>query len=148
MATMRSITLAALLLMSTAPAVAAINEGRTAGGRPFVTGGIGQGEVEQLKQRADQFSLQLVVSSKAGAYLADMDVRIIGANAEKVLDTHLDAPWLLVDLTPGTYTVFVTHAGKVHERKVTLTAGKREQMVVQFDVPGDTAKSPAPAATK
>ena len=145
---MQYITAMALLVISAAPAVAAINEGRTAGGRTFVTGGIGQGEVEQLKQRTDQFSLQLIVSTKAGAYLADMDVRITGANGEKVLNTHLDAPWLLIDLAPGAYTVFVTHGGKTFERRVTLTPGKREQVNVQFDVPGDTAKNPAPAASK
>lgn len=125
------------------PAAADIGEGQTANGRAYVTGGIGQGEVEQLQQRADKFSLQLIVSSRSGAYLADMDVTIIGSNSQKVLQTQLNAPWLLVDLAPGTYKVLVGHGGQTQERNVTLAAGKREKMVVQFDVPADTAKTPA-----
>ena len=83
----------------------------------------------------------MIVSSRAGAYLADMHVRIIGANSQKVLDAPLGAPWLLVDLIPGSYTVSVTHSGgQTHERKVTIAAGKREQIAVQFDVPADTAR--------
>lgn len=130
------------------PATAAIDEGSTANGRPYVSGGIGQGEVEQLKLRADKFSLQLIVSARSGAYLADMNVRITGTDSQKILDTQLNAPWLLVDLAPGAYTVAVTHAGQTQERKVTLAPGKREQIVVQFDVPADTAGGAAKTATK
>jgi hypothetical protein len=61
------------------------------------------------------------------------------------LDLPLDAPWLLVDLTPGNYKLVVAHAGRTQERNVTLAPSKREQVVVQFDVPADTAKNPAPS---
>lgn len=125
---------------------AALKEGRMANDRPYVSGGVGLEESERLKQMADKFSLQLIVSSRSGAYLADMRVTIVGANNQKVLDMALDAPWLLVDLAPGSYKVSVAYAGSTQERNVTLAPGKREQIVVQFDVPADTAKSPpAPA---
>lgn len=145
-----SIILGATLLAASLamPAAGAVTEGNTANGRPYVSGGIGQGEVEQLKQRAEKFSLQLIVSARSGAYLADMNVRITGIDSQQVLDTQLNAPWLLVDLAPGAYTVAVTHAGKVQERKVTLAAGKREQIVMQFDVAADTAGNGAKTATK
>jgi hypothetical protein len=61
------------------------------------------------------------------------------------LDVPLDAPWLLVDLVPGTYKVLVVQGDRTQERNVTLAPGKREQLAVQFDVPADTAKNPAPA---
>ncbi|HYM48338.1 MAG TPA: hypothetical protein VES91_07640 [Burkholderiaceae bacterium] len=143
MRTLHSMLGGALLAASLAVA-AAIVEGQTANDRRYVVGGIGQGEVEQLKQIADKYSLQMIVSSRAGAYLADMHVRIMGANSQKILDTQLNAPWLLVDLMPGNYTVFVTHqGGKAQERKITIASGKRTELAVQFDVPADTAKSPA-----
>ena len=143
MRTLHSMLGGALLAASLAVA-AAIVEGQTANDRRYVVGGIGQGEVEQLKQIADKYSLQMIVSSRAGAYLADMHVRIMDANSQKILDTQLNAPWLLVDLMPGNYTVFVTHqGGKAQERTVTIASGKRTELAVQFDVPADTAKSPA-----
>lgn len=142
----RGFLLGAVILTASVPTLADITEGRTANDRPFVSGGIGIGEVEQLKQIADKYSLQLVVSSRAGAYLADLHGLITNANGQKVLDTQLNAPWLMVDLTPGTYTVVVTHqSGPAQRRSVTIVPGKREQMVMQFDVSADTAKNPAPA---
>jgi len=142
----RGVLLGAVILTASVPTSADIVEGRTVNDRQFVSGGIGSGEVEQLKQVADKYSLQLIVSSRAGAYLADMHGLITGANGQKILDTQLNAPWLLVDLAPGTYTVAVTHqGGSTQRRSVTIVPGKREQLVMQFDVPGDTAKNPAPA---
>lgn len=146
MNTSRVLMLGAILLTASLSVSADITEGRTTNDRAFVSGGIGLGEVEQLKQMADKFSLQLIVSSRSGAYLADMHGSIISANGQKILDTQLSAPWLLVDLVPGTYTVVVTHrGGPTQQRKVTIATGKREQIVMQFDVPADTAKNPAPS---
>ena len=143
---LRLMFLGAAFVATSLTASAALNEGRTANDRPYVSGGVGLEESERLKQMADKFSLQLIVSSRSGAYLANMRVTIVGANNQKVLDMALDAPWLLVDLAPGSYKVSVAHAGSTQERNVTLAPGKREQIVVQFDVPADTAKSPpAPA---
>lgn len=137
---------AALLLATATPAMAEIVEGRTTNDRPFVSGGIGLGEVDQLKQMAGKFSLRVIVSSRAGAYLADMQVTILSANGQKVFDGQLKAPWLLVDLTPGAYTISVAHRdAPTQQRKVVITAGKREQVAIQLDVAGDTAK---PASTK
>ncbi len=135
---------AAIILAASVSASAAIVEGRTANDRGYVSGGIGLEESERLKQMAEKYSLQLIISSRTGAYLADTRVTITGANSQKVLDVPLDAPWLLVDLLPGSYKVAVTHAGMTQERNVTLAPGKREQLAIQFNVPGDTAKNPAP----
>ncbi|HVG04633.1 MAG TPA: carboxypeptidase-like regulatory domain-containing protein [Burkholderiaceae bacterium] len=142
-----SILLFAASVAASADASGAITEGRTANDRAYVAGGIGLEESERMKQMADKYSLQLIVSSRSGAYLADTRVTITGANSQKVLDLPLDAPWVLVDLAPGSYKVSVTHAGMAQERNVTLAPGKREQIVVQFNVAADTAKSP-PAAVK
>jgi hypothetical protein len=145
MNTPKSTFLGAMFFLASLTASAAIVEGRTTNDRAFVTGGIGLEESELLKQMANKYSLQLVISSRSGAYLADTRVTIIGANSQKILDVPLDAPWLLADLLPGTYKIFVTQGGLMQERNVTLAPGKREHLAVQFDVPGDTAKNPAPA---
>ena len=146
MNTFKSTLLGVTLVAVSLTASGAITEGRTANDRAYASGGVGLEESERLKQMADKYSLQLVISSRSGAYLADTRVTITGANSQKVLDLPLDAPWLLVDLAPGTYKVLVAHAGLTQERSVTLVPGKREQLVVQFNVPADTAKNPAPAS--
>ncbi|MDQ3187497.1 MAG: hypothetical protein M3Q28_01160 [Pseudomonadota bacterium] len=133
--------LGAALLTISISAAAAISEGRTANDRGYVSGGIGLEESERMKQMADKFSLQLIVSSRSGAYLADTQVTILNASSQKILDIQLNAPWLLVDLAPGTYRVLIAHAGSTQERNVTLT-GKLVQLVVQFAIAADSAKNP------
>ncbi len=133
--------LGAALLTISICAAAAITEGRTANDRGYVSGGIGLEESERMKQMADKFSLQLIVSSRSGAYLADTHLTILNASSQKILDIQLNAPWLLVDLAPGTYKVFIAHAGSTQERNVTLT-GKLVQLVVQFAIAEDSAKNP------
>jgi len=145
MNTLTSILLTTALVLTSFASSAAITEGRTANDRSYISGGIGLEESERLKQMADKYSLQLIVSSRSGAYLADTRVTITGPGGEKVLDLPLDAPLLLVDLAPGNYKLVVAHAGQTQVRNVNLSSSKREQLVVQFDVPADTAKDPQPA---
>ena len=145
MNTVKSTLLGTALVLTSFASSAAITEGRTVNDRSYISGGIGLEESERLKQMADKYSLQLIVSSRAGAYLADTRVVITGAAGQKVLDLPLDAPWLLVDLAPGAYKLVVAHAGHTQERNVTITPSKREQVSVQFDVPADTAKNAQPA---
>ncbi|MEP6609087.1 MAG: hypothetical protein ABJA83_10460 [Burkholderiaceae bacterium] len=140
---LRVLILGFSLMAAALPVSADIVEGRTANGRAYVSGGIGLEESERMKQMADAYPLQLLVTSRAGAYLADALVTVVDANGQKILALTLDAPWLLVDLAPGGYQISVTSAGRVQQRNLRLVSGKHERVVIQFDVPADTAKNPA-----
>ncbi len=128
---------AAALALLSASAQAELTEGRTTDGHRYVAGGIGTEEVDALRQEAPSFSLQLVTAARSGAYLADTQVRIIGPGNNVVLDTHIDAPWLLVDLPAGHYTVQAAHGGKTVERRLAIAGGKPQRIVLQFDAPVD-----------
>jgi hypothetical protein len=129
--------LVAALSLGTAAAQGAITEGRTADGHRYVTGGIGTEEVDALRQQAPSFSLQLITAARTGAYLANTQVRILGQGNNVVLDTAIDAPWLLVDLPAGRYTVQATYDGKTIERRLSIGGGKPQQVVIHFDAPVD-----------
>jgi hypothetical protein len=63
---------------------------------------------------ANKYSLQVVISSRSGAYLADTRVTINWPNNQKILDVPLDAPWLLVDLV-RVPTRFLVAQGAEHK---------------------------------
>ena len=129
--------LAAALAASCVSAGAALVEGRTSAGHRYLAGGIGIEEVDAMRSEAPRFSLQLITAAKTGAYLAGARIRITGPGNDVVLDTTIDAPWLLLDLPAGPYTVRVTHSGQTVERRMTIAPGKTEKSVFQFDVPVD-----------
>jgi hypothetical protein len=136
---------AASLALAAVTAHAAVVEGRTSEGHRYVTGGIGTDEVEALRQEAPAFSLQLITAARTGAYLAGTHVRITGPGNNVVLDTTLDAPWLLVDLPGGRYTVRATHSGTTVEQRLTIAPGHPQRVVLHFDAPvdgGDTPPAP------
>jgi hypothetical protein len=122
-----------------------IREGRTAQDRRFVAGGIGLDQSEQMKATARDFPLSITVAAKSGAYLADSRIRIDDAQGKMVLDTQLNAPYLLVDLSPGKYSVEATVQGSKQQRSVDIAAGTPAKIVFSFDVPVDRAPEKAPA---
>ena len=121
-----------------------IVEGRTAQDRRFVAGGIGLDQSEPMKAAARDFPLSITVAATSGAYLADSHIRIDDARGKAVLDTQLNAPYLLVDLSPGKYSVEATLQGRKQQRSVDIAASTPVKIVFSFDVPVDRVPAKAP----
>lgn len=122
-----------------------ILEGRTAQDRRFIAGGIGLDQSEQMKATARDFPLSITVAAKSGAYLADSHIRIDDARGKVVLDTQLNAPYLLVDLSPGKYSVEATLKGTKQQRSVDIAASTPAKIVFSFDIPVDRVPEKGPA---
>jgi hypothetical protein len=137
---------AAVAFAASMPFAAAqsIREGRTAQDRPYVAGGIGLAESERMKSMARDMALSITVAAKSGAYLADSHIRIQDARGHVVLDTQLNAPYLLVDLVPGKYSVEATVQGKKQQRSVGIASNTHAKVVFSFDVPVDQVPGSAP----
>ena len=139
------LSIAAAFTVSTPYAAAqSVQEGRTAQDRRFIAGGIGLDESEQMKSMARDFTLSITVAEKSGAYLADSHVKIQDARGKMILDTQLDAPYLLVDLAPGKYNVEATLQGKKQQQSVDIGESRRAKIVFSFDVPVDRALEKSP----
>lgn len=116
---------------------AAVIEGRTATGAPYLVGGVGLEESDLMRQHAPAFSLAVITAANTGAYLADTKVRIVGPGNSVVLDTVINAPWLLVDLPTGRYTLQATNAGRTVERQLNVVSGKPQRVVLHYNVDAD-----------
>ena len=121
-----------------------IREGRTAQDRRFIAGGIGLDQSEPMKAAARDFPLSITVAAKSGAYLADSHIRIDDARGKLVLDTQLNAPYLLVDLSPGRYSVEATRQGMKQQQNVDIAANTPAKIGFSFDVPVDRVPEKGP----
>jgi hypothetical protein len=135
---------AAIAVVAPVADAQSIVEGRTAQDRRFVAGGIGLDQSEPMKAAARDFPLSITVAAKSGAYLADSRIRIVDARGNMVLDTQLNAPYLLVDLSPGKYSVEATLRGMKEQRNVEIAAQAPAKIVFSFDVPVDRVSEKAP----
>lgn len=127
------ISIGMLALLLAGPA-AAMSEGKTAQGEPYVTGGIGADELEALEKQRRRFSLRLLTAAKgSGAYLSDALIKITDASGRTVLNTTADGPWVYVNLKLGDYKVTVTYKGRVQQRATKIHAGDNHEVFFYFD---------------
>jgi hypothetical protein len=121
----------------------AMERGTTDLGRPFVTGGVGQEEIDALNSEKKQYALAILTAAVgSGAFLADVHIRITNEQSKPVLDTTMEGPWLLVDLAPGRYQVEAVLNSRVQKNAVTLGAGEHHETVFHFDTHDEVEAAP------
>ncbi len=122
----------------------------------YASGGIGEGERDELILVLPDYNLKLVAAAKGtGAFLADVKLIALDARGTKVLDTTLEGPWFVARFPPGRYELQLAHGGATQKRTVTIPAqGRRVEYVYWADASATTLKSmeqtekPAPGAAK
>jgi hypothetical protein len=125
-------------LVSLAGNAAAAEEGVTAQGSRFVSGGVSTEEQAALHTQREQFSLWVVTAARrSGAYLAKARVKVLDAQRNAVFDGELDGPWLLIDLPAGRYLVEAQVNGQTQQRVTTIHPGDHHQAILYFDVDAD-----------
>jgi hypothetical protein len=108
--------------------------GPPAQGRRFLAGGVDGDEAELMKTMSSEFPLTVLLTAKDGAYLGDARIRVVDGGGAPVVDTHVNAPFLLVDLSPGTGEVEATHANMTQRRRVRIGPRAPERIVFRYDV--------------
>lgn len=146
----RLTTLLASLCFAATPMVAqALQVGTTPSGLHYASGGIGQAERQALQAQRQDYSFWLTTAARrSGAYLANVEVRIVDADSGRLVLQHtMDGPWLFVALTPGRYEVRALYQGKDQaqtQRGATqIHAGDHHEMMLYFS---DDAEVGEPSA--
>ena len=73
----------------------------TQAGLRFLSGGVGDGEIAEIKALAPNDSLQVLTADLAGQFIAGVHLTN-KRDRSTILDTTLDSPYLLADLPAGT----------------------------------------------
>lgn len=101
-----------------------------------ISGGIGEGGMEQMKARESEYNLKLLLVNERGEYLADVKVTISDSKGNIVLDTTTEGPVLLARLQPGSYHISATHVrlGKSMSRKMNIGRSGLASATIRFPV--------------
>jgi hypothetical protein len=90
-------------------------------GISYISGGIGQEEIDAINAASKNYNLQLTFAEKnEGGFLSDVKVQIQDARGRTVLQTVSDGPKLLVKLPQGKYKVDAELANKKISRLANL----------------------------
>jgi hypothetical protein len=101
---------------------------------PYISGGTGADEREELLAKEKEFNVKIIAAEKSGDYLAGVKVVIESARKEQVLDTTMEGPVLLAKLAPGTYTIRATSGGQTLTRTVTIPAQGLRQVDFRWGI--------------
>jgi hypothetical protein len=94
------------------------------GATRYVCGGIGSDESKAMRAAMKEHPLALLFARADGAYLADLQVEIKGADGATALSLRASGPVCLVDIPAGRYTVVATtQGGESKSQAVTVGSG-------------------------
>lgn len=100
---------------------------------PYINGGIGRGEVNQIEGREAGYNLHMTFSEGPGnAYVTNVVLRIADSGGRTVLALDDAGPLTNVKLPPGTYSVSTRYGSNEKTQKVTVPAGKPVELNLHY----------------
>lgn len=125
-----------LMVMCTAPlAVAEEDKVQIAesSGVKYVTGGIGQDEVEEMHGMATQFSLNIAFSEgNVGRAIVGANVEVLNSQGQSVFAIDAANPLLYIDLPVGKYKVLASYNGIQQSHMVNITRSKNQRLIFNW----------------
>lgn len=100
----------------------------------FITGGIGSDESSAIFAAAKKWALLIEMSeidrSGRGVWIAGVDIRVLDAKQQTLLETICDGPLMLLNAPSGQYMVEASYQGKLLKRSVTLKEGDSQKLTL------------------
>lgn len=125
MAFAATLGLSAALLPALSPANAQDSglEPQRQGSVTWISGGIGQDELEALHAAQSGYNLRLLFALQgSGEYLANVAVRVVNGHGDTLLDANSRGPFLYAKLPAGTYKVTASSEGRAQTRSISVPA--------------------------
>jgi hypothetical protein len=91
-------------------------------GISYITGGVGEDEVQAFRAAAANYNLRMTFASKTGSYLSDIDVTITSGAGRSVLTFRTEGPFLFVRLPAGRYQIRAQTRHITETRKIQVPA--------------------------
>ena len=119
----------AAALLGAGPQPTLADEEGTFRGIEFACAGISK--ESRNDPRWNRYALKISFAAGGGGYLADVDVTVRDGNGDVVLEVNdCLGPWVLADLTPGSYEVTGTVLNQYTKNSVVKVAGGRQTALV------------------
>jgi hypothetical protein len=101
-------------------------------GVSYVSGGVGDEERERIQAFARDFNLELLLVSKSGAYLANVDVVIKDARGKQLLAAKTEGPLFYAKLPKGHYKLEATKSGETVRKTTDLSGNGQRKLILRF----------------
>lgn len=130
-----TVALSNLLLLALAmpPTAAAQEDVLTPGisnGTPYLSGGIGDEEREEIDRARNNYNTKLVLAEASGSYASNVSLHITTVLGEPVLSISGAGPLVLVQLPPGTYLINADYEGRNTQKRFDVSDNVAQTVTV------------------
>lgn len=98
----------------------------------YVTGGIGDEELAQLRSLENDFNIQMLIAGFNGEYIGDVTVKVVDTKDTVLFTVDNAGPYFYLSLPAGEYMVEVSTGGAMKSVKVKAPASGTTKPVVRF----------------
>lgn len=108
----------------------------------YVSGGVGDEEIDAFKSASKQWPLTLELSAQGkprAVFIADVSVQIRDAAGQIVLQTTTKGPYLLARLAPGQYDIDAIYKEQRLRKRITVPVNSSTSAILSW--PGTSADS-------
>ena len=112
--------LSVLFMLPCVANAAAEPQVRQSGSVAYISGGVSEEARDNLQAMRQDFNLKLVLATRSGAYLSDVDVVVSDAQGQRLLDARSEGPWFFARLPSGRYTVEASANGTLQRKSVNI----------------------------
>ena len=125
MKTLTALLLAAVLVGSTVQADDLSLQPQTVNNVTFVSGGIGDSEIQAMNDMKKMYNLHLLfVDKDTGSYMADINVKILNAKGASILESVSQGPFFFAKLSPGKYKIVASYNGQEQSAPIVISGKK------------------------
>ncbi|MDQ3185410.1 MAG: carboxypeptidase-like regulatory domain-containing protein [Pseudomonadota bacterium] len=113
---------------------------KSQGQTQFISGGIGKDESEAILHARSSWSLMLELTQATGPraeYISDVQITIKDELGNTVLDTTAEGPYLLVNLSPGKYSLEATYKSATLHRNLSVQKKPGKKITLVWPVAKD-----------
>ena len=86
-------------------------------GIPYLSGGIGDEELEEIDRARPNYNTRLVLAEASGAYVSNVTLKIATVLGEPIISLSGTGPLLLLQLPPGSYLINATYEGRTVQKR-------------------------------
>lgn len=99
---------------------------------PYLSGGIGEEEIEYFRLVRNDYNVRLLFAEKDGTYVAGVTLSVADERRESVLELEDAGPYVLIRLPKGVYRIKVGYEGKSTEQRVDLREVPAQERVFRW----------------
>lgn len=110
----------------------------------MVSGGIGDGEIDAMKEQQNSYSVKLIFAESTGEYLSNVNLQISDKH-NTIVNTASVGPIVLLDLKPGNYTLSSSVPGDTKSQCISVRSTGLSTYIVHLHS-AESQSSAIPAA--